>query len=271
MVLAAVLVAVLVVPASHAGKAAPPKVQSGAPATGHKPVPPLTGPNAKCGEEKLAEQVQVLKQEMAAHKDRVQAAAAEGAASTDLDGLGNTLLDLEQKLRGLETANADQHRVTAEIGCADGENEYGLCFYRGQGVVRDSVEAAKWFRKAAEQGHARAQFHLGAMYRNGEGVEHNETTAVGWFRKSATGASPCANAQNEMGMSYHRGDGVPKDDVVAAEWYGKAAELGLADGMNMYGWVHQVGFSSGCFFAQFLVRLTEEKPQCPSSPPPLGR
>ena len=32
---------------------------------------------------------------------------------------------------------------------------------QGQGVARDQVEAAKWFRKAAEQGDAGAQFQMG--------------------------------------------------------------------------------------------------------------
>src|ERR1017187_5820150 len=64
----------------------------------------------------------------------------------------------------------------------------------GDGVVRDEVEAFKWYRKAADQGNAQAQYTLGCCYINGQlfpftppmkGVTKDEAEAVKWFRKAA--------------------------------------------------------------------------------------
>jgi hypothetical protein len=37
-------------------------------------------------------------------------------------------------------------------------------------VSKDQVESAKWFHKAAEKGYAEAQYNLGVYYAKGEGV-----------------------------------------------------------------------------------------------------
>ena len=58
----------------------------------------------------------------------------------------------------------------AEAGEAESQVELGRCYEKGQGVAKDQVEAAKWYRKAAEQNFARAQNNLGVCYEKGEGV-----------------------------------------------------------------------------------------------------
>jgi hypothetical protein len=54
-----------------------------------------------------------------------------------------------------------------------------------QGVVKDEVEAVKWYRKATEQNYARAQFNLGLCYANGHGVVKDEVEAYRWFLLAA--------------------------------------------------------------------------------------
>lgn len=56
-----------------------------------------------------------------------------------------------------------------DIGADDAQSYYdiGVKYARGNGVKKDFVEAAKWFRKAAEHGVAFAQFYLGVMYATG--------------------------------------------------------------------------------------------------------
>ena len=61
----------------------------------------------------------------------------------------------------------------------------GECYYEGEGVLLDEVEAVKWFRKAAEQGYADAQHALGVCYFLGAGVKCNKDKAKGWFSKAA--------------------------------------------------------------------------------------
>jgi high-affinity iron transporter len=47
-------------------------------------------------------------------------------------------------------------------------------------VVKDELEASKWYRKAAEQGDANAQSSLGFMYATGNGVVKDELEAYKW-------------------------------------------------------------------------------------------
>ena len=46
----------------------------------------------------------------------------------------------------------------------------GACYDRGPGVPVDSVESAKWYRKAAPQGEPLAECNLGVLYADGAGV-----------------------------------------------------------------------------------------------------
>ena len=45
----------------------------------------------------------------------------------------------------------------AEQGDTEAQYNLGLCYYKGEGVAKDVVEAAKWYREAADQGYAEAQ------------------------------------------------------------------------------------------------------------------
>jgi TPR repeat protein len=56
-----------------------------------------------------------------------------------------------------------------------------LAIYAGEGVTKDLVEAAKWFRKAAEQGLAGAQRNLGVCYGDGLGVTKDYIEAYKWL------------------------------------------------------------------------------------------
>jgi TPR repeat protein len=61
----------------------------------------------------------------------------------------------------------------------------GVRYATGQGVPRDSEEAARWYRLAAAQGHAVAQFNLALLYVHGQGVEQDYVQAYLWFSLSA--------------------------------------------------------------------------------------
>src|ERR1035441_3273195 len=66
-------------------------------------------------------------------------------------------------------------RAFAEKGDAQCQYELGCAFSFGDfGVVKDYVEAVKWYRKAAAQNLAAAQYNLGVCYYSGEGVAKDE-------------------------------------------------------------------------------------------------
>ena len=112
----------------------------------------------------------------------------------------------------------------AEAGNPMAQWLLGFIYSHGNGVPKDSAEAAKWFRKAADQGFARAQLNLGWFYTNGEGVPKDSAEAVKWFRLAAEQGD--ADAQGSLGMMYYIGTGVPIDFVQAHVWFNIAAANG---------------------------------------------
>jgi len=84
--------------------------------------------------------------------------------------------------------------------------------------------------QSAEKGDAEAQFTLGVMYRKGDGVPKDPVQAAAWYRKAAV--QGLAEAQLNLGVLYSNGDGVLKDPVQAAAWYRKAAAQDLAEALD---------------------------------------
>ena len=101
----------------------------------------------------------------------------------------------------------------------DARDQYILGYYYavGKGVVKDEVEAVKWYRKAADQGNASAQSTLGRCYTVGKGVATDEVEAVKWYRKAADQGE--ALAQYNLGVRYANGEGVPKDEIESYAYF----------------------------------------------------
>ena len=108
--------------------------------------------------------------------------------------------------KGFEVGDAKAFKYAkerAESGQPASQGSLGNCYYVGQGVAKDYIEAVKWFRKAAEQGSAHAQYALGMCYAMGRGVNKDDIEAHAYY-SLAVAAFPMA-AQNlaklEKGMS----------------------------------------------------------------------
>ena len=97
----------------------------------------------------------------------------------------------------------EEVKAKAEAGDAESEVELGRRYNKGEGVVKDQVEAVKWYRKAADQNLAKAQYNLGVCYdgATGEGVAKDHVEAAKWYRKAAE--QNYANAQNNLGVCLH--------------------------------------------------------------------
>ncbi len=76
-------------------------------------------------------------------------------------------------------------RKRAEQGEPEAQYLMGVAHSKGEGAVRDDVEAAGWFIRAAEGGHPEAQFILGLLYSSGLGVPQDDVMALMWLRVSA--------------------------------------------------------------------------------------
>jgi TPR repeat protein len=145
-------------------------------------------------------------------------------------------------LSGCKSAATKSQIREAGLGNASAQYELGVLYYNGQGVMRNSAIAAKWYRVAAGQGHAEAQYKLGRMYEEGwewigSFYDHFSRTrsrqpedyveAVKWYRMAAEQGH--AGAQYRLGAMYSNGYGVPKDGVETVTWYRMAADRGDAD------------------------------------------
>ncbi len=89
---------------------------------------------------------------------------------------------------GLLAYHRGDHRVAMEIwrplaeqGHASAQFSLGLLYDRGEGVLPNPKQAAKWYHKAADQGDPDAQLNLGLMYAQGDGLKKNYATAYKWF------------------------------------------------------------------------------------------
>ena len=141
--------------------------------------------------------------------------------------LGSAVFHLPAQQSEADRKLLSDVRTKSEKGDAQSQYDLGGVFFFGNlGVVKDGVEAVKWWRKAAEQNLAKAQYNLGWCYNKGEGVAKDEAEGVRWYRKAAE--QNLAKAQFELGFCYEGGEGVAKDEVEAVKWYRKAAEQNLS-------------------------------------------
>jgi hypothetical protein len=113
----------------------------------------------------------------------------------------------------------------AEIG--DAQHALGVLYLRGRGVERDSVEAARWLRKAADNGNTAGEVEYAILLFNGDGVTADEALAARYFRRAAVKGN--AVAQNRLARLYVVGRGVPRNLVESAVWHLVASGQGLTD------------------------------------------
>jgi len=115
-------------------------------------------------------------------------------------------------------------RKNAEQGNVNAQALLGICYYEGDGIEQDSIEAEKWLRLAAEQGNANAQALLGICYYEGTSVLQDYEEAERWLRLAAEQGE--INAQRFLGLCYYAGAGVSRDHTQAYAWFNIAAAQG---------------------------------------------
>jgi TPR repeat protein len=143
--------------------------------------------------------------------------AASAAADAITEGLGAYQLGDYERAYELWRPLAEQGNVRARF-------QLGLLFAEGQGVARNPVKAAFWFREAAQAGYAPAQHRLALMYYQGAGVPQDLSQAVAWWRLAGRQGSP--EALFNLGGLNHLGQGLPQDLDRAEQLYRAAARRG---------------------------------------------
>ena len=74
----------------------------------------------------------------------------------------------------------------ARRGNAVAERDIGIMYFGGDGFVRNSREAVKWFALSAMHGQIAAQVDLGIAYATGESIRPNPVQAYVWFSAAAS-------------------------------------------------------------------------------------
>jgi TPR repeat protein len=115
-------------------------------------------------------------------------------------------------------------RAAAEAGHAEAMTEFGLCYYKGEGIAQDYGEAIDWFMKAATAGDGAAMNYVGTCHAFGRGLTKDYGEAVDWWRMAAERGVD--GAQYNLGVAYLRGHGVTADSAEALRWFQLAAAQG---------------------------------------------
>ena len=136
--------------------------------------------------------------------------------------------------------------IAAEAGITEAEREVGRHYLTGEGVLRNAVEAARWFTRAAEKGDITASRNLAGLYMFGlressvlstgaslfaepdsappPESEADFETAIRWALPAAEAGD--LDAQIMLGFMYAVGPEHLRDEAKAELWYGKAANAG---------------------------------------------
>ena len=131
-------------------------------------------------------------------------------------------------------------RAAAERGDREAQFSLACRYERGEGVERDKIEAARWWKKAADQGCAPAQLKLGVCYDKGEGVEQNKRKAADLYKQAADQGYP--PAQLNLGVCYDNGEGIEQNKATAIYWIQKAADQGYAEAQFNLGMCYEDGY-----------------------------
>jgi TPR repeat protein len=95
------------------------------------------------------------------------------------------------------------------LGDEYAQNNLGLMYRQGNGVLEDNKEAAKWFQKAVAQGSPEGMTNLAMLYATGEGMPQNCGEAAKLY--SAALDKKFAPAACRLAELYVKGCGVPQD------------------------------------------------------------
>ena len=79
----------------------------------------------------------------------------------------------------------EEVKAKAEAGDAESQVELGRRYDKGEGVVKDYAEPAKWYRKAAEQNDALAQYNLGICYYRADAGTEDWAEVYKWLSLAA--------------------------------------------------------------------------------------
>lgn len=135
------------------------------------------------------------------------------------------------------------YKQGAAAGVAVSMFNVALMVDAGRGVPSaDPAEATRWMYKAAIAGMPLAQNELGVRYQTGKGVMADILAARAWFEASANGG--LAAGQVNLARLQEGDNGLPRNLKAAAELYFAAARQGHPYGMFRLGQMFEAGIGT---------------------------
>ena len=132
------------------------------------------------------------------------------------------------------------YRMASDLGNTKAQVVLAGLYLIGQGVPKDTAQAAALYRKAASEGNAPdAQFALSRMLLRGEGVAKDPVEALLWQKRAALGGH--AEAAYQVGLAYATGTAAPRDYVRARRYFELAAKRGIAPAHFQLGALYENG------------------------------
>lgn len=138
---------------------------------------------------------------------------------------------------------ASWYKKSAEAGHKEAMCAWGICLWRGRGVVPNPFEAVSMFRQSARMGCRDAQFMLGLAYWEGRGVLRNYPKAVAFFTQTKDQGDVLSLYY--LGRAHERGLGTPQNAEQAEKYYQMAAENGHAGASCALGNLYYSGRIAG--------------------------
>jgi TPR repeat protein len=126
------------------------------------------------------------------------------------------------------------YKLSADQGNSDAQCHYGVCLRKGKGVAEDRALAVHYFKLSADQGNSAAQSCYGWCLAHGDGVAMDKALAVHYYKLSAYQGN--SNGQGEYGWCLAKGEGVAVDKVLAAHFFKLAADQGNSAAQYNCGW-----------------------------------
>lgn len=137
---------------------------------------------------------------------------------------------------------AHYFKIAADLNYPAAICNLGWCYEAGEGVEQDWHMAYTCYLKSAELDCSMGQYSLGWMYDNGVYVKKNKSIAMSWFIKAAENGQPMA--QYKLGMAYMEGICVDCDPIMANHWLMLAADQGVV--FAQYQLAENFYFGRGC-------------------------
>jgi len=160
------------------------------------------------------------------------------ALTISIISFGQNAEDLNKKSKELIDRRDFKNAIpliqkAADLGNAEAQYNYGVCYQQGVEVTKNDSTANVWFLKSALNGWKDAQFKIAYSYATGRGLKQNYTKAFEWSLKCAEQNDP--GCMFNVINCYLEGSGVNKNLDSMLIWAIRLGKLETPENLQLSG------------------------------------